>query len=46
MTADEFAELVRQQREAWEQRFQRGTGELPKPPGSEPLRDGSQGELW
>lgn len=44
MTAEEFADFMRQKREAWEQRFQAGAGELPKPP--EPVRDGSQKELW
>jgi hypothetical protein len=44
MTAEEFAELVKQKRKAWEQRFQGGRGELPKP--LEPVRDGSQGKLW
>lgn len=46
MTPDEFAELCRLKREAWQQRIQQqGSNELPKPPAPEPLPAG-QGQLW
>jgi len=48
MTTDEFAELVRERREAWERRVHpKGieNAQLPKPKPPEPLPAG-QGELW